>query len=48
MAQQQLDLLYLAACRPTHFRAAMPNPGLCRIDTKEARLAVSWVTKAII
>jgi hypothetical protein len=27
--------------------AAMPNLGLCRIDTKEARLAVSSVTKAI-
>ena len=27
--------------------AAMPNPGLCRIETKEASLDVGSVTKAI-
>jgi hypothetical protein len=26
---------------------AMPNPGLCRINTEEADLAVSWVTDMI-
>lgn len=44
MPKKKLNLLQFAAggaAKPSATSTAMPHWGLCRIDTKEARLAVS-------
>ena len=42
MSKQKLDLVQLATGKMAQPHAAMPNPGLCRIDLKNRRLALSW------